>query len=90
MAMVIDTIFEQDEHAFRYFVIALNTWARPEAIHELNFSSQVDFEYGIINLNPSGRLQTKKRRPVIQLTKNLRCWAQEWRLDDPMQYWGRP
>ncbi|MBG6148664.1 hypothetical protein IWQ51_006831 [Labrenzia sp. EL_142] len=90
IASVVDSIPSNNEHAFRYFVIALNTWARPEAIHQLNFSSQIDFEYGIVDLNPVGREQTKKRRPVIRLTDNLCFWAREWNEDYPMLYRDRP
>ncbi|WP_040617055.1 phage integrase SAM-like domain-containing protein [Roseibium sp. TrichSKD4] len=87
MARFIDSI--KYEHAFRYVVIALNTWARPEAIHDLNFHTQIDMDYGLVQLNPEGRLQTKKYRPTIRLTNNLRCWAEYWNTDYPMQFRGQ-
>jgi integrase len=40
--------------------------ARPSAILELTWD-RVDFERGQIDLNPKGRRQTKKRRPVVAL-----------------------
>jgi integrase len=70
----------------RYDIIALNTWARPEAILELSVRSQVDFDNDLIDLNPPGRKQTKKRRPTIKLTENLRGWLEYWAEDRPLAY----
>jgi integrase len=39
---------------------------RPTAILELTWD-RVDFERGTVDLNPSGRRQTRKRRPVVPL-----------------------
>jgi integrase len=77
------------EAMFRYMIMALNTWARPEAITELSVRNQVDFESGIITLNPPGRVQNKKRRPRIRLADNLRGWLLYWNLDKPIVYFGR-
>lgn len=78
------------EHIFRYCIIALNTWARPEAICELNVSTQVDFSNGIVDLNPKGRTQNNKYRPTIRLTDNLRGWLLEWDQERPISYMGHP
>lgn len=40
--------------------------ARPTAILELTWD-RVDFERGTVDLNPAGRRQTRKRRPVVPL-----------------------
>jgi hypothetical protein len=56
----------------RYDIIALNTWSRPEAIADINIRQQVDFQNGLLDLNPPSRRQSKKQRPVIRLTTNLR------------------
>ena len=53
-------------HAKLYVEIALATMARPTAILELTWK-QVDWEHGTLNLNPPGRRQTKKRRPIVAL-----------------------
>jgi integrase len=53
-------------HARLYVEIALATMARPTAILELTWP-QVDWEHGTLNLNPPGRRQTKKRRPIVAL-----------------------
>src|SRR5439155_10155079 len=72
------------ENLFRYVVIALNTWARPSAILELSIAAQVDFKAGLVRLNPPGRKQTKKVRPAIPLTDNLRGWLEDWNIDHPI------
>lgn len=82
LARIIDAI--RDEHVFRYIVMALNTWARPEAITELSVKAQVDFDRGLVTLNPPGRPQNKKVRPTIRLTNNLRGWLLYWNLDRPI------
>lgn len=82
MAEWIDSLDTDEE--FRYAIIGLNTWARPGAIMDLHVSDQVDFNIGLVDLNPPGRAQNRKRRPVIRLTENLRGWLQSWGDDHPM------
>lgn len=53
-------------HARLYALLGLFTMARPSAILELTWD-RVDFELRQIDLNPKGRRQTKKRRPVVAL-----------------------
>lgn len=53
-------------HARLYVLLGLFTMARPSAILELTWD-RVDFERKQIDLNPRGRRQTKKRRPVVAL-----------------------
>lgn len=78
----IDAIKEEDD--FRFVIIMLNTCARNEAIFDLRISEQVNFEYGTIDLNPPGRRQTRKRRPVIRMTTNLAGWFEHWGDDKPI------
>ena len=86
LAAIIDALPDEEAHeaAFRYIIVALNTWARPEAVTDLSVRMQVDFERGIIDLNPPGRIQNKKVRPTIRLTDNLRGWLLYWNLDRPL------
>jgi integrase len=56
----------QGPHARLYVELGLATMARPTAILELTWD-RVDFERGTVDLNPSGRRQTRKRRPVVPL-----------------------
>jgi integrase len=53
-------------HARLYVELGLATMARPTAILELTWD-RVDFERGTVDLNPAGRRQTRKRRPVVPL-----------------------
>lgn len=53
-------------HARLYMVLAIATCARPTAILQLTWD-RVDFERGLIDLNPPGRTQTAKRRPVVPI-----------------------
>ena len=79
----LDAIVEESD--FRFVMIALNTWARNEAIFDLRIDGQVDFEFGLLDLNPPGRRQTKKRRPVIRLTTGLAAWLKHWQELDHAQ-----
>jgi integrase len=53
-------------HARLYMQLAIATCARPAALLELTWE-QIDFRRGLIDLNPPGRAQTKKRRPVVPI-----------------------
>lgn len=84
LATFIDAI--EDEMLFRFVVVALNTWARREAVTDLRLSA-VNFELGLVNLNPLGRRQTRKRRPILPLTDNLRGWLLHWADDWPVRWY---
>ena len=77
------------EHAFRYCILALNTWGRAEAIMELDLRRQLDRDSGLLDLNPPGRRQTLKRRPIIRATRNLLAWTAEWNMARPLEYHGQ-
>lgn len=64
--------FEQVKapHARLYVELGLATMARPTAILELTWD-RVDFERGTVDLNPRGRRQTRKRRPVVPLNDEV-------------------
>jgi integrase len=70
----------------RYDIIALNTWARPQAILDLNTKAQVDFEAHLLHLNQPGRKQNNKNRPKIRLTENLRDRLEHWGEDRPLTH----
>ena len=57
-------------HLPLYTLIALYTGARRGAILNLTWP-QIDLVRGIINFNPPGRAQTKKRRPIIRVPRSL-------------------
>jgi integrase len=57
-------------HLLRFCMISLNTLARPDAA--LDFGpAQVDTKRRLIALNPNGRKQTKKYRPVVPISDPL-------------------
>ena len=53
-------------HARLYMLLGVFTAARPSALLDLTWD-RVDFERGTVDLNPRGRVQTRKRRPVVRL-----------------------
>lgn len=57
-------------HVWTYCLIRLNTSCRGDAALDLQ-PFQVDFDTKLVKLNPAGRKQTKKRRPVVPLTQML-------------------
>ncbi|MGV2169207.1 tyrosine-type recombinase/integrase [Agrobacterium sp. 16-172Ci] len=67
---------QERPHMFIYCMIALNTMARPEAALQLS-PSQVDLSDRWINLNPKGRKQTKKYRPIVPITNTLSPFLQQ-------------
>lgn len=57
-------------HAQLYVLLGLYTMARPSAILDLTWD-RIDFERRLIDLNPAGRKQTAKRRPVVKMNDEL-------------------
>lgn len=92
----IDQIDKRKENLFRFVVIALNTWARPQTVLDFRDNEQtVNRRFGTVDLNPAGRRQTVKYRPKIRLTDNLRGWLDLWAAEDgagdaPMLWDGEP
>jgi integrase len=76
MARLIDAIPQRTPHVRMFVLLMLNTLSRPEAIFELHHS-QIDFYDGLIFLNPDGREQTKKYRPVVPMTETIKPWLKE-------------
>lgn len=57
-------------HVEALMAIMLNTICRPAAARELS-PGQIDLTHRLVNLNPPGRQQTAKRRPIVPLTPSL-------------------
>jgi integrase len=73
-------------HVQAFMVWALGTGARPEAVLELH-SRQVNFEDGLIYLNPPGREEVRKKyRPVVRLPDALWETFEGWAVS----YGGEP
>lgn len=60
-------------HVKTMIMLGIGTGARPEAICDLTWA-QIDFDIGVIDLNPQGRVQTGKYRPVVKLPPSLADW----------------
>jgi integrase len=59
-------------HLRTFILWMAGTAARPEAIINLR-SEQVEWQHRVIRLNPEGREQNKKHRPVVRLPETLAC-----------------
>ncbi len=77
------------DHLFMYCMLAFNTLARPEAILELR-RFQVDTDDRRIRLNPPGRQQTKKYRPIVPITNTLLPWLKRGRCEYFVHWHGKP
>lgn len=92
----IDAIDKRKENLFRFVIIALNTWARPQTVLDFRDNeATVNRRFGTIDLNPPGRRQTIKYRPKIRLTGNLKDWLDLWAKEEgageaPMVWDGEP
>ncbi len=80
MAEVLDSL--KSPHLFRFAILELTTWARPQAIIDFNPDHQIDWNDGTLDLAPLGWVQTKKRRPRQPLTQCLEGWVQVWTHED--------
>ena len=60
-----------EQHWQDFFLLMLGTGGRTGAAVRMH-KEQLDFDNGLINLNPKGRKQTSKFRPVTRLLPTLR------------------
>ena len=60
----------EDEHLRRYLLFSLGTAGRPTAVLELT-RDRCDVDGRCFEMNPVGRLQTKKYRPMIRMAESL-------------------
>ena len=76
-------------HLLTFCMISLNTLARPDAVRDLS-PSQVDTRRRLIRLNPEGRRQTKKYRPIVPISETLLPWLLECNGPRYVLYHGKP
>ncbi len=83
------TLFDKvrSAHAFMYLMLAVGTLARPGAILQAG-PAQYDPEYHLLALNPEGRAQNRKRRPLIPVAPTLRPWLEACTGRTFVQYRG--
>jgi len=68
----------KDQHLRVFMAFMLGTAARTSAVLDLQFQ-QIDIKAGLIDLNPKGRSQTKKYRPIVKLPAQLREYVEVMR-----------
>jgi integrase len=67
------------EDFWRWLIISLLTGARPEAVLELA-PSQRERDARLLHLNPPGRMQNKKYRPIVREPRALTGWLDFWEV----------
>jgi integrase len=77
------------DHLLTFCMLSLNTLARPDAVLQLG-PDQVDLKRRLIALNPKGRRQTKKYRPVVPVSDTLLPWLRQCRGLSYVQYRDKP
>jgi integrase len=71
VARLFDAI--SDIHMLDYNIAEINTAARPEAVLEL-VAEQIDWQHNLFEMNPAGRVQTKKFRPIMRISATWVPW----------------
>jgi integrase len=80
MGLLLDHL--QAPHLFRFAIIELCTWVRPQAVIDLDPKKQVDWSNGSIDFKPEGWVPTNKRRPNQPLSECLAGWLNAWERED--------
>ena len=60
----------KSQHIQDFILLMIATAARPDAVLDLTFD-RCDMERRLITLNPEGREQTKKHRPVVRMPEGI-------------------
>jgi hypothetical protein len=63
----------RSRHMLTFLLIATNSLARPAAVLDLG-PPQFDKVHSLLDLNPPGRVQNKKFRPIVPVTPTLLPW----------------
>lgn len=86
LAKFIDTIpADTHDHLFRFMVLSIGTWARPSTILDMTPDMRND-RLRVMNLNPKGRRQTKKFRPIVPMARFVEAWLDHWEAVDREKY----
>lgn len=80
---------DMPDHVRMFLLLMIGTVGRPEAVLQLS-RFQCDLERGTINLNPPGRVQTKKRRPILPMADFLRPWIKAVSAGPLVAWRGKP
>ena len=77
----------EDSHIWIYCMICLNTGCRDDATKDLQ-PFQIDWQAGLIRLDPEDRQPTKKYRPVVPLTSYLNAILRDIKADCYVNWHG--
>lgn len=75
----------QPTRCYIFCMLALHTASRKRALEELRWC-QIDMEHRLIDLNPPGRAQTAKRRPVVPISDELFEMLEQINPDNDMAF----
>jgi integrase len=78
-----------DLHIVDFFAAEINSAARPEAILEAR-AERIDWAHNLFELNPEGRKQTKKFRPMMRIAATWRPWLEPITSGPIVSYAGQP
>lgn len=60
----------------KFLRMSVATWARPDAVYEVK-ADQWHSAARVLNMNPKGRRQTKKHRPIVPIARQFAPWLDE-------------
>lgn len=66
--------FSSRSNLLRFLQVSVATWCRPDAAHDVNTdkaANQWHPQHNALNLNPKGRAQTKKHRPIVPIARQF-------------------
>jgi hypothetical protein len=78
-----------DLHFLEYLIGEINTGSRGVTILECD-THGIDWSYAIFELNPIGRVQTKKYRPIVRIPQTWKPWLEQAPLGPLISYNGEP
>jgi integrase len=78
-----------DWHLLKFLNAGANSAARPEAILEAR-AERIDWAHSLFELNPEGRKQTKKFRPIMRIATTWRPWLEPITSGPIVSYAGQP
>jgi integrase len=87
VALLFDNVCET--HLLEFLVAEVNTAARPECVLQAR-GEQVEWSHDLFELNPKGRVQTKKYRPVTKIAATWKPWLERVPHGPIVTYGGKP
>jgi hypothetical protein len=76
-------------HFLEFLIGELNSISRPVAMLEAE-AEQIDWRARLIDMNPKGRVQNRKHRPILRIPRTWEPWLRLKRNGRLIQYRGKP